>query len=260
MKELQIKESPIKVLIVDDEPLARRRIRSMLGDYAEMQVIGECSNGVEALAAISRMKPDLVFLDIQMPEMDGLELISKIKENTTPLFILVTAYSQHGLTAFDLEAVDYLLKPFDHGRFEKAVNFAKSRLVSIRQQEQQANLLNLINQLESEVKYLKQIAIRSEGRIFLVKTEDIAWIEAERNYVRLHVGENSYLRREAIGNLELQLDPQIFRRIHRSAIVNLNLIKELQISPGGEYRVVLNSGESLILSQTYQKNLSEFLS
>jgi two-component system LytT family response regulator len=175
------------------------------------------------------------------------------------LFIFVTAFKQHGLTAFDTEAVDYLLKPFDRARFEKAVDQAKIRLTTAKQNNQQIDLLNFISQLEQEAKYLKQIVIRTDGRIFLIKIEDIDRIEAERNYVRLYVGENSYLRREAIGSLELQLDPKIFRRIHRSTIINLNAVKELRVSSGGDYHVILHNSENLVLGHSYQKNLREFL-
>lgn len=252
-------ESRIKVLIVDDEPLARKRIRAMLGADAEIEIVGECSNGREALGAVKKLAPDLVFLDIQMPEIDGLQVIGSVESKNRPLFIFVTAYSQHGLAAFDADVADYLLKPFDAARFDQALGRAKSRLTAACENDHQASLLNFINHFERESKYLKQLSIRNDRRIFLIKVEDIRWIEAERNYVRLHVGEESYSRRESIGNLETQLNPEMFRRIHRSAIVNLDFIKELRTSPGGDYQVFLRNGENLVLSHNYQKNLREFL-
>jgi two-component system LytT family response regulator len=149
-------------------------------------------------------------------------------------------------------------KPFDPERFDITVGRAKSRLEAARKKEEKNSLLNFINRLEREAQYVKQFSIRKDGRIFLIKVEDICWIEAQRNYVRLHVGEMSCSRREPIGSLELQLDPNMFRRIHRSTIVNLNFIEELRTSPGGDCQVVLRNGENLVLSQKYQKNLREF--
>lgn len=252
-------ESEIKVLVVDDEPLARKRIRVLLDEHADMKIVGECANGREALAATRDLAPDLVFLDIQMPEINGLQVVGSVADEKRPLFIFVTAYSQHGLKAFDADVVDYLLKPFDQERFDLAVGRAKDRLASARRRDQQNDLLDFINRFERESKYLKQISIRNDGRIFLIKVEDICWIEAERNYVRLHVGDAVYSRREAIGSLEAQLNPEMFRRIHRSSIVNLDFIKELRTTPGGDYQVFLRNGENLVLSQNYQKNLREFL-
>jgi two-component system LytT family response regulator len=251
--------SSIKVLIVDDEPLARRRIRTLLANHADVEIVAECANGWEAVAAIERNAPDLMFLDVQMPEMDGLSVIESCANKPLPLVIFVTAYNNYGLAAFDFHAVDYLLKPFDQGRFEKAFEKAHARLSLDKKLDLPNKLTEIINQISLKNNYRKHIAIRQDGRVFLVKTEEIEWIEAERNYVRLYVGHESYLRREAIGNVEGQLDPNGFRRVHRSAIVNINFIRELRSVSGGDYQIILRNGKELVLSRTYQKNLPEFL-
>ena len=252
-------DSPIKVLIVDDEPLARRRIRTLLANYGNVEIVAECSNGREAVGAIERHAPDLMFLDVQMPEMDGLSVINSRADRPMPLVIFVTAYDRYGLAAFESHAVDYLLKPFDQSRFEKAVEKARARLSGGKGNNAPIDLPEIVSRIELQSNYRKHIAIRQDGRVFLVKTEEIEWIEAERNYVRLYAGHESFLRREAIGNIEGQLDPNEFRRVHRSAIVNINFIKELRIAPGGDYQIVLRNGRELVLSRTYQKNLPEFL-
>lgn len=250
-----MKNPPMKVLIVDDEPLARKRISTLLANFADVDIVGECANGREALAAIETSAPDLIFLDVQMPEIDGLSVISSRANKPLPLVIFVTAYANYGLDAFDAHAVDYLLKPFDQKRFETAMEKARARFF---EDNPPIDFPEIVSRIERRADYRKHISIRQDGRIFLVKTEKIEWIAAEKNHVRLHVGEESYLRREGIGNIEEQLDPAQFRRVHRSAIVNINFIKELRIAPDGDYRIVLLNGEELVLSRTYQKNLPEF--
>ncbi len=249
----------IKALIVDDEPLARKRIRNLLKAHPEFSVVGESSNGREALSAIRQLAPDLIFLDMQMPEVDGLSLIKSQTPDEMPLVIFVTAYDNYGVDAFDSHAVDYLLKPFDQQRFDEALQQAKDRLMMNEGSAQETQLSAFVNRLELESKYLKHLSIRTEGRIFLVKVVNIDWIEAERNYVRLHVQQESYLRRVAIRRMESQLDPAKFRRIHRSTIVNMDSIKELRSAAGGDYQVVLRNGTELPLSRNYHRNLHEFL-
>lgn len=251
-----MKDLPMKVLIVDDEPLARKRISTLLAKFVDVDIVGECANGKDALEAIETSSPDLMFLDVQMPEMDGLSVIGSRANETLPLVIFVTAYADYGLDAFNAHAVDYLLKPFDQKRFDTAMEKARARL---RENNSPIDLPEIVSRIERQADYRKHISIRQDGRIFLVKTEKIEWIAAEKNYVRLYVGKESYLRREGIGNVEEQFDPAQFRRVHRSAIVNINFIKELRIAPGGDYQIVLLNGEELTLSHTYQKNLPEFL-
>jgi two-component system LytT family response regulator len=256
-----MKNTPIKVLIVDDEPLARRRIFTLLANHTDVEIVAECADGLEAVAAIERETPDLIFLDIQMPEMDGLSVIENHAQKSLPLIIFVTAFDNYGLAAFDSHAVDYLLKPYDKQRFEQALEKAKARLSALdKKPNLPVNLNEVLNRISSQTIYNKHVAIRQDKRVFLVKTEEIEWIEAERNYVRLYVGRESYLRREAIGNVEEQLDPNNFRRVHRSAIVNINFIRELRSNSGGDYQIVLTAGKELVLSRTYQTNLSEFFS
>lgn len=250
---------PIKVLIVDDEPLARRRIRSLLTNHKDVEIVGECGDGSEALKIIENLSPDLMFLDVQMPEMDGLSVIKIRAQKSMPLIIFVTAYNNYGLAAFDSHAVDYLLKPFDAQRFEKALEKAKTRLSINKKADSQVYLSEIINKIEQREKYRKHLAIRQNGRIFLLKVEEIEWIEAERNYVRLYAGQESYLRREAIGNIEGKFDPAQFRRIHRSILVNIKFIKELRLTSGSDYQIILLSGKELTISRTFQKNLPEFL-
>lgn len=254
MKESQ----PIKALIVDDEPLARKRIRALLKNHPEIEAIGECANGLEAVQAIEENAPDLMFLDVQMPGIDGLTLVQTVSPELMPLVIFVTAFESYGLAAFDAHAVDYLLKPFDEERFEKAIRQAKNRLAMRQTDEPAADLAGIAVNLGRENGYLKHFAIRSKGRVFLVKTETIDWIEADRNQIRLHVGRECHIRREAIGTAEKSLDPAQFRRIHRSAIVNMNAVKELRTTPGGEYQIILNNGTNLVLSRKYQANMHEF--
>lgn len=252
-----MKDFSMKVIIVDDEPLARRRIRSLLTDYSDVRIAAECASGKEALAAIENHAPDLMFLDVQMPEMDGLGVINSRAGKSAPLVIFVTAYDKYGLAAFDSHAVDYLLKPFDRKRFDKAMEKARTRLSEVKRTT--ANLSGIVSRIGLQARCSKYISVRQEGRIFLIKTETIEWIAAEKNYVRFHVGERLYLRREAIGNIGEKLDPNRFRRVHRSAIVNIDFIRELRIAPGGDYKIVLLNGIELVLGSTYQKNLPEFL-
>ena len=243
-------------MIVDDEPLARERISTLLANFADVKIVAECANGIEAVAAIEKHTPDLMFLDVQMPEMDGLSVINSGAEKMQPLVIFVTAYADYGLDAFNAHAVDYLLKPFDQKRFETAMEKARARL---SEDNSSNGFPEIVSRIERQAVYRKHISIRQDGRIFLVKTEKIEWIAAEKNYVRLYVGEESHLLRKGIGNVEEQLDPAQFRRVHRSAIVNINFIKELRVAPDGDYQIILLNGDELVLSYTYQKNLPEFL-
>jgi two-component system LytT family response regulator len=249
----------IKVLIVDGEPSARKRIRTLLEKYPEISVISETSSGSEAVSIIQESNPDLVFLDVEISEMDGLAIINSETHEYAPLIILVTASDSYGLEAFEAGVVDYLLKPFDEARFNNAIQ-RTFKLLSARKSDGQSQLSALIESLAGKTsKYLKQVTIRNGNRIFLVKSEEIDWIEAERNYVRIHSKGQTYLRRESIGNIESQLDPARFRRIHRSTIVNLDSVRELQSAKSGEYKVILRMGAELTLSRNFHSNMSEFL-
>src|SRR5262249_31128652 len=249
----------IRTLIVDDEPLARRRIRRLLSTEGDFEIIGECGEGRSAAEAMIELKPDLVFLDVQMPEVDGFQALERVPSRALPLVIFVTAYDGYALRAFEVSAVDYLLKPFDRSRFEKAVERAKVRLASGPEGGFREQTLALLQQLRAKGNGLDRLVIKTSGRGFFLKVDEIDWIEAEGKYVRLHVGKDSYLLREAIGALESQLDPARFPRIHRSAIVNIERVRELQPWFNGEYKVVLRDGTELMLSRSFRKKLSELL-
>jgi two-component system LytT family response regulator len=249
----------IRTLIVDDEPLARRKIRRLLARDPEIEILADCANGPEAIAAITATRPSLVFLDVQMPEIDGFDVLESIPSSHVPFVIFVTAYDQYALRAFEVSAVDYLVKPFDSRRFEKALQRAKSRLVSERSGDLNRQTLALLEELKARSSHVERLVIKAGGRAFFLKTEEIDWIEAEGKYVRLHVGKESYLLREAIGSLETQLDPKKFPRIHRSTIVNIDRVRELQPWFHNEYRVILKDGTELMLSRSCRKRLGELL-
>ena len=249
----------IRTVIVDDEPLARRRIRRMLARDAEIEIVSDCSNGKEAIAAIKNLKPDLLFLDIQMPEIDGFDVLESLDPSQLPLVIFITAYDQYALRAFEVSAVDYLVKPFDRVRFEKALDRAKLRMAGERGSDLSRQTLALLEELKARSNHVERLLIKAGGRAFFLKTDEIDWIEAEGKYVRLHAGKESYLLREAIGSMETQLNPKKFPRIHRSSIVNIDRVRELQPWFHNEYRVILNDGTELMLSRSCRKRLGELL-
>ncbi|MBI1765528.1 MAG: response regulator transcription factor [Acidobacteria bacterium] len=247
----------IRAIIVDDEPLGRTVIREMLRGDAEIQIIGECANGHEAVELISRAKPELLFLDVQMPEVDGFEVLSALDE--LPLVIFVTAYDQYAVRAFDVHAVDYLLKPFDRERFGKAVQRAKAQLQLAHNHAVNERILALLEEQKAKTRYLERLVVKANGRVFFLKTSDVDWIEAAGNYVCLHARQETYLLRETLSSLETQLDPQKFPRIHRSQIVNVERIRELQPWSHGEYHVILHDGTQLTLSRSYREGLHALL-
>lgn len=245
----------IRAIIVDDEPLARERIKRFLAADAEIEVIGECDEGRAAVEHVERLKPDLLFLDIQMPEVDGFGVLEAIDEAEMPAVVFITAYDQYALRAFDVHAVDYLLKPFDRLRFEKALKRAKQQIQQRRDGEIDRRLISLLAHVRAEQKYLERVVIKSVGRVFFLKTDEIDWIEAEGNYVRLHAGGEAHLLRETMNRLETKLDPEKYLRIHRSTIVNIERIKELQPLFSGDYVVILRDGKQLTLSRSYRDKL-----
>jgi len=248
----------IRTLVVDDEPLARRRIQRMLARHPDIEVIGECTGGREAIRVIREQQPTLVFLDVQMPEVDGFAVLDAIGARDMPLIIFVTAYDQYAVRAFEVHALDYLLKPFDRRRFDIALERAQSRLPS-EQSDASERTLALLEELRAQQRHLERMVIKAGGRAFFIKTEEIDWIEAEGKYVRLHIGRESHLVREAISQIEAQLDPKRFLRIHRSTIVNLDRVRELQPWFHNDYRVILRDGTELMLSRSCRKRLGERL-
>ena len=247
-----------EVLIVDDEPLARDRIREMLKGDREVEIIGEAGNGREAIEAIALHAPDIVFLDVQMPDMDGFEVLKTLKMKRLPLIIFCTAYDQHALRAFDVHAIDYLMKPFDRKRFANALDHAKDQLKLPAGDPDAERIMKLLNELKG-AKYLERFAIKKGETVIFVRAEDVDSIEAEGNYVRLNLASTSHLVRETINNVESKIDPRIFVRIHRSTIVNMNRVKELQSWGRGEYRVVLHSGACHTLSRGYREHFDSFI-
>ena len=248
-------KSEIKVLIVDDELLGRKRIRSLLGEHADVKIVGECANGSEAVEAIRNLKPELVFLDVQMPETDGFGVVETVGAENMPPVIFVTAYDKYAVPAFEINAVDYLLKPFDEERFEKALDRAKRGLRNQEPTEIKENLRKLLTEVKSEPKYLKRIPVKSAGGTTLVLTEEIDWISAAGHYLELHTGNETHLIREKLSVIETKLDPQNFVRIHRSTIVNLDRIKSLHPMFNGDQLVVLKNGRELNLSRNYYDKL-----
>jgi two-component system LytT family response regulator len=248
---------PIRVLIVDDEPLARRRLKGLLARDAEVEVVGSCAGGAEALRLTREESPDLIFLDVQMPRMDGFEFLRALGPDRRPRIIFVTAHDQYALQAFDVHALDYLLKPFDDERFGLALRRAKEQLHEHAEAAPDSRVESLLEALRSKSSGLDRVLVKADGRAFFVRTDEIDWIEAEGKYVRLHAGQQSYLLRAGISELELQLEPKKFLRIHRSTIVNVERIKEMRPWFHGEYEVVLNDGTRLRLSRRYRSKLKE---
>jgi two-component system LytT family response regulator len=247
----------IRALVVDDEPLAREMIREMLATDAEVEVVGECANGREAIEAIKASTPDLVFLDVQMPELGGFEVLASLDPNTTPYVIFVTAFDQYAVRAFEVHALDYLLKPFDRERFEVAWQRAKAQIKLDRTSRRDQDIIALLEELKAGPRYLERLVIKNGGRVFFMHVQDIYCIEAEGNYVRVYDNQKGYLLRETISSLEEQLDPKQFLRIHRSAIVKIDRIKEMQPWFHGEYRIIMENGKQLALSRNYRANLQE---
>lgn len=252
-------EKCIRALIVDDEPLARERVRDILEGDSEIEIIGECASGQEAIEAIERQTPDLVFLDVEMPGKDGFAVLEELGPDRMPAIIFVTAYDQYAVRAFEFYALDYLLKPFDRERFEKALLRAKAHIQNEKSENITERILSALEEIKSKPVHLERLVIKMNGHVFFVKTDDIDWLEAEGNYVRLHAGRESYLLRDTISALEGQLDPKRFVRVHRSAIVNVDRIQELQAWFHGEYRIILREGVQLTLSRSYREKLHELL-
>ena len=249
----------IRTLVVDDEPLARERLTSLLSAEADMEVVGQCRDGEEAVKAIIEQSPDLVFLDVQMPAMNGFEVIEQVGSERMPLVIFVTAYDQHALKAFQVRALDYVLKPFDRERFQEATQRARAHIQRDETGDLGRRLLALVKDLRRDQPKTERLVVKSGGRLFFLRTDEIDWIEAAGNYVRLHVGNTSHLLRETMNAIEGRLDAEKFFRIHRSRIVNMERIQEMQPWLNGEYAVVLRTGTRLTLSRGYREKLQERL-
>ena len=235
----QPRTAKLRTLVVDDEPLARSNLTVLLRLDPEIEIVGECGSGAEALAEIRSRKPDLVFLDVQMPQCDGFDVVEQLGKDLPAAVVFVTAYDQYALKAFEAGALDYLLKPFDNARFDRALLRAKERVALSRESPRR----------------MDRLVIKGAGQVTFVKILDIDWIEAADYYACLHVRAKSHLLRRRMADLERELDPAVFCRIHRSSIVNTNRIRGLEANEDGEYEVVLDTGARLRLSRRYRKQL-----
>ena len=257
----------IRVVIVDDEPTARRGVRLLLERDGGVEIVGEATNGAEAVDLIRREKPDLAFLDVQMPGCDGFDALSRLSPEQTPAVVFVTAYDEHALRAFEVNAVDYLLKPYDDARFSAALQRAKDEVRRRNTDHVNVRLTRLLEFLQrsggdvggTEEKPGDRILIKSSGEIFFLKAEEIDWIEAEGDYMKFHVAGRTHLMRETMARLEERLDPKRFIRIHRSTIVNIDRLRKLSPSFAGEYAVVLHDGTKLKLSRGYHERIAALL-
>jgi two-component system, LytTR family, response regulator len=272
---------PLRVLIVDDEPIARRRISRLLRLEDNVGVVDEVGSGTDAVTAIRDMQPDLVFLDVQMPDMDGFAVVGALGTDTLPAIVFVTAYNEYAVKAFDVNAVDYILKPFDPERFRAAFQRARTHLEQKSSAEAGRRIKALLEEVLGEerahaittanggtgagtaagfaaaprARHLDRLMVKHDGRVYFVKVSDVDWFEAAGNYVRVHVGRVSHLIRETMHGIESQLDQNQFARIHRAVIVNLDRIRELQPWFAGDYIVILRDGRQLKLSRTYREAL-----
>ena len=261
----------LRVLIADDEPLARQRLRRLVRRESEVEVVAECADGPATVTGLLTHAPDLLFLDVQMPELDGFQVLQAIPADRLPVTIFVTAYDQYALRAFDAQALDYLLKPYTEDRFRTA--FARGRAAVLGPEPgERARLLSLLEQIRLEQRDLRasvspaqpapadRLLVREEGRVRVVATAEVDWIEAARNNVRLHAGQAVHLLREPLTSLEGRLDPTRFARIHRSTLVNLDRVAEIQPWFSGDGMVVLRTGERLRVSRGYREHFEARLS
>lgn len=242
----------LRVLIVDDEPLARQRLRDLLADEREVEVVGECGDGGQAVMAIESLRPDLVLLDVQMPEPDGFDVIEAVGVDRMPPTLFVTAHDQHALKAFEVHALDYLLKPFDRTRFVEALARARAWIGRSTPSDRPERIASLLDEVQESRPPMDRILVRSGDHHLLLKTSDIQWIEAEDNYIRLHVEGTSHLVRMTMSTILRRLDPARFKRVHRSSIVNLDFVKELRPWFHGDYQVLLSDGTKLTMPRTYR--------
>lgn len=256
-----MKEQIIRVLIVDDEVLARRMLKSLLKNKPDIEFAGECRSGMEAVEMIRRESPDLVFLDVQMPEMNGFQVIEALKPEEVPEIIFVTAYDQFAVKAFDIHAIDYLLKPFDDERFEKSLERARLHISQNKQSHLNRQLMDFLSQWreKDEQVFPERIPVKDHGRISFVAVREIDWIEASDQYVTLHCDKKTYLVRETMNELEGRLSSKYFFRIHRSSLVNLQSVKELRVNKQGECHALLRDGSVLKVSRNKRAELEEAL-
>ncbi len=245
----------IRTMIIDDERLARQKLRTLLEDDEEVEIVGECADGLEAIGAIRRQRPDLLLLDIAMPGANGFEVLHKLRGERLPVVIFITAHDEYAVKAFEVEAADYVMKPFDRKRFQEALRRAKRHFAEDGA-ESEERLLRLLERVVKP-KSLDHFVVKSRDRTFLVSTADVDWIEAEGKYVRLHAAGAAHLVRESISEVEERLDARKFLRIHRATIVNVKRIQEMHRGFGGAMFVVLRDGTKLTMSRRYRGRIRE---
>lgn len=248
----------IQTLIVDDEPLARERIATLLRDDKDIHVVAECSNGKEALQSIIEAKTDLIFLDIQMPELDGIRLVEKIPSDKIPLIVFVTAFDEFAVKAFEINAIDYLLKPFTKKRFQESLLRVKDHFRSDDKDLYISQMLTTIQSVVEKKTYADKVVVKSDGKIRFLQATDILWIESEANYLRIHTMTESPLIRETMQNFLSKLDPARFLRVHRTVIVNTEYIQEMKPWFNDEYIAILRNGTQLPIGRTYRKAVKSF--
>jgi two-component system LytT family response regulator len=248
----------IRALIADDEPLAREWVRSAIADDPDLDVIGEAGDGFEAAEAIRRLKPDLVFLDVQMPGLDGFGVLEALSPEEIPAVVFVTAFDQYAVRAFETQAVDYLMKPFSRERVEEAVRRVRELVKGRSLEDFRESIAKIVEKVRRDRSYPEWVLLKADGKNVFVKVRDIDWIESSRNNVRIHVGPTLYLLHETTTAIASRLDPKRFLRIHRSAIVNIERIRELHPWFNGDYAVILRDGTQLTLSASYRDRLREF--
>lgn len=239
----------VRIVITDDEPLARERVRALLSRRGDVAIVGECGDAPEAVATIKREMPDILFLDVEMPGGSGFDVLAALSPDEMPVVILVTAFDRYALRAFEVHAVDYLLKPFDEERFVRALDRARGSLHRGRNDDVRQKLMALLADLPSPTGRVERFVVKRDGRVVFVKTTDVDWVESAGNYVCLHVGNETHVLRETMASVEAALDPSRFVRIHRGSIVNVDRIRALQPLFHGEFQVLLHDGTELVLSR-----------
>jgi two-component system LytT family response regulator len=249
----------IRTVIADDENLARKKLRVLLNAEYGVNVVAECKDGKQAIAAVEAHKPDLLLLDVHMPDLDGFQVQERIPADQMPVVIFTTAYDQYAIRAFETHALDYLLKPFNQERLHRALERVKAELLKSHEHSVKTRILDLLGKTKPEPAQLRRLVIRTGGRVVFLELDEVDWIEAAANYVKLHVGKDSYLLREGIGHISAKLDPDRFVRIHRSSIVNVSRIRELQPCDSGEYIAVLRDGKELSCSRGCRPQLLKLI-